>query len=92
MLDAAAPPEDHDVVAAILLRGDQVLLCHRSPTRRWYPNVWDFPGGHVEEGESAVAALRREILEEIGIDVGAAPGEPFHHFSRPDIEPPTDGL
>ena len=39
----------HDVVAALLVRADRVLLCHRSPDRRWFPDVWDFPGGHVEE-------------------------------------------
>ena len=62
----AANPE-HDVVAALLLRDNRVLLCHRSPERRWFPEVWDFPGGHVEVGEGAEEALVREIEEEIGV-------------------------
>lgn len=57
----------HVVVAAVLHRRGEVLLCHRSPTRRWYPNVWDFPGGHVESGENPFDALARELHEELGI-------------------------
>ena len=40
------------LVAALLVRDGRMLLCHRSAGRRWYPDVWDFPGGHVEGGES----------------------------------------
>ncbi|WP_433427484.1 NUDIX hydrolase [Nonomuraea sp. CA-141351] len=36
------------IVTAVLRDGDRVLLCHRSAGRRWYPDVWDLPGGHVE--------------------------------------------
>jgi 8-oxo-dGTP diphosphatase len=39
------------IVAAFLRDGNRVLLCHRSAARRWYPDVWDLPGGHVEDGE-----------------------------------------
>jgi 8-oxo-dGTP diphosphatase len=57
----------HDVVARLLVRDGQVLLCHRSPDREWCPNVWDLPGGHVENGETGVDALVRELAEELGI-------------------------
>ena len=60
---------EHQIVAVILLRADELLLCHRSPARRWYPDVWDFPGGHVEPGEDPRAALRRELAEELGADL-----------------------
>ena len=59
----------HRVVAAVLLRDGAVLLTHRSPTRRWYPDVWDLPGGHVAPGEDEVAALHRELAEELGVRV-----------------------
>ena len=39
------------MVAGVLVRGTEVLLGHRSPGRRWYPDVWDLPGGHVEPGD-----------------------------------------
>ena len=75
--------DSHRVVVAMLRRGDEVLLCHRSPDRQWYPNVWDFPGGHVEDGEQPKQALRREILEEIGVDVRAVKGPPLLELSDP---------
>lgn len=60
----------HVVVCAIIVRDRAVLLCHRSPGREWYPNVWDLPGGHVEAGEAALEALRREVREELGVVLG----------------------
>ncbi len=53
-----------------------MFLCHRSPDRRWYPDVWDLPGGHVEEGERPETALCRELSEELGITLRPPIGEP----------------
>ncbi|WP_135228299.1 NUDIX domain-containing protein [Deinococcus fonticola] len=59
----------HQVVCGIVLSEQRVLLGHRSARKQWYPNVWDFPGGHVEMGETPLAALQREMREELGIGV-----------------------
>jgi 8-oxo-dGTP diphosphatase len=75
--------EDHHVVAVILLRAGQVLLCHRSPGRRWYPDVWDFPGGHVLPGERPQDALRREVAEELGAELEDVDGAPVLHQADP---------
>jgi 8-oxo-dGTP diphosphatase len=71
-----------DVVAAVLRRGDRLLLCHRCADRASYPDVWDLPGGHVDPGESPADALTRELREELGVDV-AAPGPPFEIATVP---------
>jgi mutator protein MutT len=65
---ALGPPRVQ-VVAAVLRRGDRVLLAHRCADRSSYPDVWDLPGGHVEPGEHAADALARELREELAIDV-----------------------
>src|SRR6201994_3309025 len=75
---------EHNVVAVILRRDDEILLCHRSPTRRWYPDVWDFPGGHIEPGEDPQAALRREVAEELGAALHHVEGDPVLHRIVPD--------
>src|SRR5580693_7018199 len=64
------------IVTAILRDGNRILLCHRSPRRRWYPDVWDLPGGHVEPGEPPGAALARELREELGIVIAVPAGPP----------------
>jgi 8-oxo-dGTP diphosphatase len=60
------------IVAAVLVRDGRVLLCLRSPQRRWSPCLWDLPGGHVERGESDPVALARELCEELGVTVAPA--------------------
>jgi len=60
------------VVGGLLVADGRVLLGHRHPARRWYPDVWDIPGGHVEPGESSRAAVVREVREELGVTVRSA--------------------
>ena len=72
----------HEIVVAALVRDDQVLLVHRSPNRHAYPGVWDLPGGHVETGETELAALSREMHEELGVQITAGSAT---HLCRLDI-------
>ena len=59
------------VVAGLILRSSegvqQVLVCQRRPDQPM-GSKWEFPGGKVENGETAEAALARELNEELGID------------------------
>ena len=64
----------HHVACGLLARAGRALLVHRSPSKRWYPNVWDFPGGHLEPGESNIQALVRELREELGIEIAPPVG------------------
>ena len=65
-----AKPVRH-VVAALILRegeaGREVLVCQRRPDQPMSLK-WEFPGGKVEPGETAEAALARELNEELGIE------------------------
>lgn len=56
------------VVGAAIIGPDGVLAALRSPTMST-PDVWEFPGGKVERGESPEQALAREIREELAVDV-----------------------
>lgn len=55
------------IVNGILLHEGEVLMARRSKHRQLYPDVWSFPGGHVEGTETNEQALVRELKEEIGI-------------------------
>jgi len=55
-------------VIGILLRGEEMLLIRRAQGVA-KGGFWCFPGGHVERGETPRQAVRRELLEELGIEV-----------------------
>src|ERR1044071_3888953 len=57
----------HEVVAALIIQAQRILLGQRSATRAFYPGVWDAFGGHVELGEGQEQTLIRELQEELGI-------------------------
>lgn len=76
----------HQVVAGLLVQAGTVLLCHRSASRRWYPSVWDLPGGHIEHGETAADALVRELSEELGILVPTPTAPSFAQIQGQDFD------
>lgn len=58
-----------EVAAGVIVRGDGAFLLGRRAPGTFYPGYWEFPGGKIEPGEDAAAALVRELDEELGIRV-----------------------
>ncbi|NTJ64408.1 NUDIX domain-containing protein [Agrobacterium rhizogenes] len=56
-----------DIAMGALIQNGTILLARRSSKRNVHPNRWSLPGGHIEDGEDAETALRRELMEEIGV-------------------------
>jgi 8-oxo-dGTP diphosphatase len=65
------------VVAGLIVQGDRLLVCQRKETGP-FPLKWEFPGGKVERGEGLMEALRRELKEELEVELSAA-HEVFRH-------------
>jgi len=66
-----------EVVAAVICSGGRYLVCQRREDAT-FPLKWEFAGGKVEKGEGSLAALHRELKEELGIEFETAT-EIFRH-------------
>lgn len=60
-----------DVAVGILIRADGRFLLTSRPAGKAYAGYWEFPGGKIEPGETLEQALRRELQEEIGVNIGS---------------------
>lgn len=71
------------VSCAILIKDNKVLVCQRSSSMS-LPLKWEFPGGKIEAGESKENCLKREIKEELHIDIDIIESltPNVHHYSN----------
>ncbi len=69
---SAVPRTPVDVAVGVLIDGEGRFLMTSRPTGKVYADHWEFPGGKLESGETVAQALRRELNEELGIDIGQA--------------------
>ena len=67
------PRKHTEVAVGVLLReADGALLLTSRPPGKPYAGYWEFPGGKLEAGETVEQALRRELVEELGVTIAAA--------------------
>ena len=64
-------------VCAALVRGTQIMLGKRIASKTLDPLKWSLFGGHIRPNESPEDAIRRELCEELGVEVAAA-----HHLGQ----------
>ncbi len=57
-----------NVICAIIFFNNKILVAQRSEVMK-LPLKWEFPGGKLEDGESEIDCIKREIKEEINIDI-----------------------
>ncbi len=74
------------VVAAIIRRNGKILITRRGSDVH-LGGLWEFPGGKVESGESLQQALKREIFEEVGLNVDV-----LHEFFSVEHSYPTKNV
>jgi 8-oxo-dGTP pyrophosphatase MutT (NUDIX family) len=84
------------VIAAIIRRGERYLVGRR-PAGKRHGGLWEFPGGKLLDGEDWLAAARRELAEELCIEVASVgevlltatdPDSPFDiHFVEVEVAP-----
>jgi mutator protein MutT len=70
------------VVAAVVRQGGTWLVCQR-PFEKRHGGLWEFPGGKVEAGEDDIAALQRELKEELAVTVRRV-GHPLFAIRDPE--------
>ena len=73
-----------EVAAAVIRGSDGRVLIARRPLDKHQGGLWEFPGGKIEPGERAEAALARELREELGIEVRQARRLIRIHHDYPD--------
>lgn len=76
----------YDVTAGVIRREDGLMLIAQRPVDKMLGGLWEFPGGKRQEGESLPECLRREIDEELGIEIAVGPQiatvrHAYTHFS-----------
>jgi 8-oxo-dGTP diphosphatase len=58
---------------------EKLFLPKRAITKKFLPGVFELPGGHIDYGEDIVEGLKREIMEEFGMNISV--GDPFYTFT-----------
>ena len=76
------------IVVVAIIQNDEKILCVQRPAHKfeYISHKWEFPGGKVEEGETLEAALKREILEELSLQISVEEQSITVVHQYPDFE------
>lgn len=83
--DSETPAENQQVITACTFihhrfgNIEKVFLPKRAQTKKFMPNIYELPGGHIEFGEDPIIGLKREIFEEFQMNINV--GDPFYVFT-----------
>lgn len=58
---------------------EKLFLPKRAKTKKFLPDVYELPGGHIDFGEDIVEGLKREVMEEFGMEISV--GDAFYAFT-----------
>ena len=72
------------VAAGILRDGDGRVLISERLCDGPFNGLWEFPGGKIADGEAPIDALRRELVEELGVEITEAAAYMALHHEYPD--------
>lgn len=78
-------PQTLQVTCAIICRDARVLAVQRAADNPHRPLRWEFPGGKIEEGESADACIIREIFEELQVEIQILKALPSVTYGYPEL-------
>ena len=75
------------VVCGIVFKDDKVFICRRKPNKS-LGGYWEFPGGKIEIGESNEDSMKRELLEELQMEVDLVKyfSSSQHHYENFSID------
>lgn len=74
------------VLALIEDASGRFLITQRSMDKHWGAGWWEVTGGGVRAGESSLEALRREIPEEVGLELGSQEFAPVYSYENVDLK------
>jgi 8-oxo-dGTP diphosphatase len=76
-----------EVTAAIIIKNEKILIAQRASDQN-LSGKWEFPGGKIEKGETPEECLKREIQEELDVDieVGEFFGESIYKYDLGEIK------
>ena len=83
--DSETPAQGQQVMSACAFihhnfdGAEKVFLPKRAESKKFLPGVYELPGGHIDYGEDLIDGLKREIMEELEMEVSI--GDPFAVFT-----------